>query len=448
MIRSLLLGCLLAAAASSSPLLPDDKWNEFRLIELERQALTALDVASDVTNAAELRFILGNKGQWVEGGIDYALRKDLAVEFWLTGTSHEQGEFLLGTHTTRGGWTGRVQHGLIQYHRPGLLIELGRRNLTTGLNTISELGWSRQVPAVDMIRYQLSTQKPKLSLDVICGQLSDIDNPLMDRWYVSHRVVWRQASNPRNMITFGDHAIFAGEGRGLELQFLSPFVPSFLENFEGYSEADNQQTIDGDNSSLFLAWSWWIPSGFSSSIRSYGEVLIDEFQLDAEDREMLDNVYGLTLGIETSMLPLWGKATSIQLEASALSPWIYVHRGAGTSFNEKGHVIGNENGGDLREGQLRFNIEWSKQLKLLIGGSVIQTGATNGDWLWQAEESNGLSWPISPTRKRATGQLAFEYSIGKKSGLQGYLQVEKGQGLTEARLALRMGIELETRPGQ
>ncbi len=154
---------------------------------------------------------------------------------------------------------------------------------------------------------------------------------------------------------------------------------------------------------------------------------------------MLDNVYGLTLGIETSMLPLWGKATSIQLEASALSPWIYVHRGACTSFNEKGHVIGNENGGDLREGQLRFNIEWSKQLKLLIGGSVIQTGATNGDWLWQAEESNGLSWPISPTRKRATGQLAFEYSIGKKSGLQGYLQVEKGQGLTEARLALRMG---------
>lgn len=409
-----LLGLGSGLASQAMPLLlPADPGIPFQLQDLEGRGHSSFDPDSSGPDMLEARLGLARGGPWLEGGFHLRLRPWLKAEAWVSGTGVDEGEHLLGTHTTRGGWTGRVTRGSMTMDLPGFSLELGRRTLSHGMDMITELGWSRDVPPVDMLRYQLATKSRRLSLDVMTAQLASEASTSLKRWYVSHRLTWRPGDDPRNRILVGDHAIFAGEGRGFELHYLSPFTPYFLENFEGYSEVDHAETVDDDNSSLFLAWNWWLAPGSPFELRSYGELLVDEFQLDSDDRELLDDVLGLTLGVERPLQLPGTERASLQVEASWLSPWLYIHRGSGTSFLEKGHVIGNVEGGDARELHLRLRASTSGEQRFLLGWSLLEKGSLPIDAAWNAEATQGQAWPTSPVSWSWSLDAAWQFRLGE-----------------------------------
>ncbi|MFA7329552.1 MAG: hypothetical protein WC326_00625 [Candidatus Delongbacteria bacterium] len=406
-------GLLLAGRLPAMDLLlPGDPFRDtvrLRLAEAGVDALTQ-PVPAD-TAVLELRAGLAAPGLWLEGGGEWRLARQLWARLWVMGGSDEDGESLLGTHTRRGGWTGRVAHATLSWEQENLQLEWGRRSLAAGQDRISELGWPVHVPPVDMFRLRLHTRDEHLSLELDGAQLGSTEDRELRRWYARHRVVWRPAGSRRLTLTCGDQVIFTGIQRGFDWSFLNPLVPFFLENFEGYSEVEHEQDADQDNSSLFATWDGWLPLGERTRLGSYGELLVDEFQIDGADRRNLDDALGLTLGFDLRRRLTADGVLRLRWEGSALSHWTYVHRGLETSFLEKGHVIGNEEGGDLHEQHVQ--LQWIKAggrqglLSLTVGRLV--KGAITPTTEWAAEDTKDADWPLPAVTRSwvysASGQL-------------------------------------------
>jgi len=400
-----LLPALLAlcgALRGNELLLPGDPFGELTRLRLARAGEDALRAtAPDAERELELRAGLGKGGPWLEGGAAARLAPHLRARLWLAGTGEEGGEALLGTHTTRGGWTGRILRSTLTWESPHVLLEWGRRSLCAGEDRISELAWSRQVPPVDMARGMLRTRDGRLSLELACARLSSQQDAELNRWYARHRVVWLPGGGRDLRLACGDQVLYTGASRGPEWSLLNPFIPFFLENFEGYSEAAHGQSVDGDNSSLFFTLDAGRPLSPRLRAGCYLDLLVDEFQLDAADRRKLDDALGVTAGLELQRQLPAGRALRLRWEGSALSHWVYIHRGRETSFLEQGHVIGNEEGGDLVEQHIQvqlYRLEGRLELLSLTAGRIWKGGVAPGA-AWEAEATKDAPWPLPPVRR-------------------------------------------------
>jgi hypothetical protein len=129
--------CVSIGKASAGPLfLPGDPRSTFALHELQNDGLSSFEYRMHEFSTIQASIAKG--GVWLEGGYGSYLNPNLYASCWVSGTSVDQGEHLLGTHTTRGGWTGRVVHGTLEGEWENVGFELGRRNLSQGHDMVSE----------------------------------------------------------------------------------------------------------------------------------------------------------------------------------------------------------------------------------------------------------------------------------------------------------------------
>ncbi|MDP2361575.1 MAG: hypothetical protein Q8O14_12640 [bacterium] len=389
---------LMRAAVAADWLLPADPFGELLRLRLAEEGVDVLTRPwSREARSLELRAGSTVPGVWGEGGGHARLGPSLWAGFWLAGTTAEEGEVLLGTHTERGGWTGRVLHATLGWETPWLVAEWGRRNLGAGLDHLSELAWPAHLPPVDMFRFRLRRPDDVFSLETAGARLGSSEDPDLARWFARHRFVW-QPAHLRARFSLGDQILFSGRQRSFDWHFFNPFVPYFLENFEGFSEADHGLGHDQDNSTLFATWDLWhdLPGG--SRLTWYGEVLVDEFQIDAADRARLDDALGLTLGLALRRPLARQYMIRLRGEGSALSHWTYIHRGEETSYLQQGQVIGNEEGGDCRElhAQLQVYRLTGRPRLLSLGVGRIELGAIRPGAAWDAEATAGAPWPLPP----------------------------------------------------
>lgn len=440
-VLALLAALRAAALPAGGSLLPGDPAADWLLLHWKEQGRDALSEAAPDSARLELR-AGGGRGAWLEAGLSAPLTRSLSARFWLSGTSEEQGERLLGTNTTRGGWTGRVLRGTLLWRVPGFEVEWGRRSLSTGEDRLSELAWGRQTPPVDQLRYALSSPAGRWRLDVGCAQLAAAGDGELRRWAAFHRLSWR----PRSGLAFslGDQAIFTGAQRGFELQYLSPFTPFFLENFEGYSERDAGEPTDSDNGAIALGWELRRPAGSVWRLEHYGELLVDELQIDGDDRARFDDVLGLTLGLAAERRLVSGRRLRLRWEGSRLSHWAYVHPGVETSALEKGVPLGNAEGGDLAEQHLELQVYRTAPAAELYSVAVgrLWKGAIEPGDAWAAEDTKGRAWPSPPVERSWSWRAAALRGLGR--GLTASAEVERpfrgGDWTLRVRLAWTRGF--------
>lgn len=435
----LLAACLPRWAAAVEPaaglLLPGDPASDWLLLQWKQAGRGAMDEPVPDSLRVDLR-AGGGEGAWLEAGLAAPLSPALSARFWLSGTSEAGGERLLGTNTTKAGWTGRVLRGTLLWRHEGFEVEWGRRSFSFGEDRLSELAWGRQVPAVDMLRYALRSPGGHWRLDVGCAQLAAESDGGMRRWAASHRLSWRPG--PRWSFSLGDQAIFTGPQRGFELQYLSPFLPFFLENFEGYSERDHGEPTDADNSAIVLGWETNRPLGTDWGLEHYGELLVDELQIDADDRAKFDDVFGLTLGLAASRALPAGRRLRLRWEGSWLAHWAYIHPGLETSAVEKGIPLGNAEGGDLEEQHLELQLHrlaGPVELYSLAVGRLKKGAIQVGD-AWAAGETKDRGWPLAPVRGSWSWRVAFLRELGRGLTLSGEAERAFGDGDLTTRLRL------------
>lgn len=389
---------------------PGGEWVRLRLAEAGADALN--QPAPTTTRVWECRSGWSSPGAWLEGGGAVRLQEGLWAQVWVAATSDPAGESLLGSNTSRGGWTGRVLHGTLLYERPTFQLEWGRRNPGAGLDQLSDLTWPSSLPPVDMFRLRLHARDERLSLELAGARLESMEDPELRRWFARHRLSWNPGGRPNLRFTVGDQVLFTGRQRGFDWQYLNPLLPFFLENFEGYSEADHQEGTDQDNSSLFATWDAWSQLTDRTRLGCYGEILVDEFQLDAADRRRLDDALGLTLGLDARHALTARRVLRLRWEGSALSSWTYLHRGDETSYLEKGQVIGNAEGGDVLKHQLRLQLYRKSQAdwQLSLGAGQVYKGAVEPTTPWDALSPG--EWPLRPLTRTWTFHLSGLARLG------------------------------------
>ena len=102
-------------------------------------------------------------------------------------------------------------------------------------------------PAYENILIKFS--KYNFSFDLMLGQLEPITNEknlIINRNISGHRL--NVDLSQKLNFSIGEQIIYTGENRSLELKYLNPYIPYFLNGLEKYGEYEN---FDNDNSIIF-----------------------------------------------------------------------------------------------------------------------------------------------------------------------------------------------------
>lgn len=297
--------------------------------------------------------LVAGSAWWLDGGAWAALQ--------VAGSSRDDAPGDLGTSRRRGGWTGRVTQGLVGWRGAALGLTFGRGWLSRESDRISELAIGRHMPPVDLLRWSLHTRDGSLEVETQAARLVSYDvEGGFRRWLAQHRLTWRPGG-ALEWLSVGDLLVYTGQARDLDPATLAPFTPYFLRTFEGGSDGgggpaagDSTWLADSENNMLLADWSLRLAHREPWTLRLDGELIVDEFQIDAGDRRRLDDVMGLVLGLETLRVGTAGDRVEARLEHCAASRWLYIHPGRETDWVDRGRWIGNEEGGDIREWDLRL----------------------------------------------------------------------------------------------
>ena len=242
---------------------------------------------------------------YTEGG--FQISEKLSFQAAVQAT--DQPNAFIGTNYSRPDLpitTGRVQKSVVNYRGDDLRVSFGRNNVFSGERTPSifqhplnsdGLCWS----------YKWASWSFKHFLQILPAQSKN--NEVFRRSISYHHL-----SKSLNGLTLGvgEYFILTGDQIGFDLKRLNPFIPYLLNSFDSKADLYPGYTGDSDNSliKLFLEW-----QGISN--RALLNVYIDEFQVDAVDREANSDALMLHLSVETTFNALghrnmlnWGLSIS------------------------------------------------------------------------------------------------------------------------------------------
>ena len=286
--------------------------------------------------------------------------------------SSSKKDMLRGSGKKIGNFYGYSNQGYILFNKKQDKLHhqiiIGRAYIKHGFGKSGQLlisNWSRPF---DQIGWELAYKGIKGRLYGI--QLDYFENS--NRYLSLHIVDF--VINKNITISFGESLVYAGEDRGIELQYFNPtlFWVPIRENQEGVNQA---------NSFLYTGLLYK-----SNNLSFWAEFLLDDYQIDREIKEPM--TYGFISGLEIrnlgSYLPkFWVEYVRIANQTyqtnSIIKDEDYIHRSYPI-----GHYLGNDFDNLailINFSKLNFN-KYSLIPQLVL--SVIRDGANGLDTPWEA----------------------------------------------------------------
>ena len=175
-----------------------------------------------------------------------------------------------------------IEYRNIVSQKLNMKLRAGRFYSKYGPGRRGQLFFSTGSRPLDKIQLAFS-HKSGVTLFSTVAQLDRIENA--NRYLSIHRV---ELLRNKLAVGFNESILYGGQNRNLELAYLNPLSPFYVEQINGPDLEGN--VIVSMDIRVTL-----------SNFQVYGELLIDDFQFDNKEQEDLEpNEYGLLYGVELS----------------------------------------------------------------------------------------------------------------------------------------------------
>ena len=218
------------------------------------------------------------------------------------------------------------------YNSDYLTLELGRNFVKSGPSRYNATLFSYYTPALDQIAfnfhriYGLDYEYRLIRLD---NRQDEIGTH--KRWLYYRRLSFELGTSL--VVGLKDVVLATGVQRGVDLNYVNPGALFQLEQLHGHVETG---TLDQNNDNQLMGFD--IEWQCLSDLQVYGDFILDEFQIDAVDRERLQDVFGLTLGVQKEF-----STSELSVEYFLASPWLYTNGGMYTNVEIQGVPLGLRN---------------------------------------------------------------------------------------------------------
>ena len=293
------------------------------------------------------------------------------------------GPNLLGVDYTRSGISGRITNAFIRYENDLITMQIGRSPLLWGQSFDRSIINSTVTPTYDHIDLRMNIGY--FQLEMFMGGLGSelLESQRIKRHIAGHRLTWI-SKNQKIFTSFGEQIVYTGVNREFEWHYLNPFVPYFFTALEDDEESSTNG--DNDNSILFATMRYV----FKSNLSIFGELLIDDFQVD--DNNYQDGL-GYKIGADGAVT-ISGKQITWALEWTSINSWTYIHHGQFTSWQNRRHALGYPYGPDLRSLYLQADIQVNKVLLINMEVDLIEKGSNTLSTEWG--NADNIDDPITP----------------------------------------------------
>ena len=283
--------------------------------------------------------------------IDYSINSDMSIHhinrFYNINYPHYR---YLHSSNIRDNITMISEVSYIQYNKDNYFIKFGRDYIDSDISSISGLFFSSYSPSINhgllsFVNNRISARMIVSSLskdNIVCGnELNDsicddlsAGNHYINRWFYYRHLSYEISD--KLQIGVGDAIISSGENRGVEFYYLLPLASFQAEQLHNMSRQDFVETnenygVDNDNGFMFFDIKYLM----NKDKTIYASLLIDDFQIDKEDREHMQDVFGLLFGFSNK-----SENTNLRLEYSYASPWLYINSGLFTNYINYSYPIG------------------------------------------------------------------------------------------------------------
>ena len=251
-------------------------------------------------------------------------------------------------------------------------LHFGRSSVDWGQSKTNSIIQHSNSPAYENIIFRVYSSSNYFEL--LQGQLGSINNEndaRVKRYIGGHRIKW--SPNNKTNFSLGEQIIYTGVNRSFELNYLNPFIPYFFSALDGEEEAERGKG-NNDNSMLFANFR----HTFDLGISIYGEIIIDDFQVDDTNA---DNALGFKIGFDGKNIFRNNKINWL-FEWVKIDPWTYLHSGEFSSWQNKKHVIGYPFGPDCEIFQLEFSIHNENGIGIYFNFYNLYNGPNNFNTEW------------------------------------------------------------------
>jgi hypothetical protein len=219
---------------------------------------------------------------------------------------------------------------ILEYETDILKLEIGRDYIHSGPSIINSTLFSSWSPSFDHIGLKLSRF---LGFDYEY-QLLRLDNRENEygsfhRWLYYRRLSYDTGHGV--IVGVKDAVLATGIKRGVDFYYLTPGAIFELEQLHNHIGAVENARTNNDNHIIGFDIAFIIQNWGSL----YVDGIIDEFQIDAADRQDVQDVFGINIGFQKTL-----KHGSLVVEYFLSSPWLYTNGGQFTNVEYYNYSIG------------------------------------------------------------------------------------------------------------
>jgi hypothetical protein len=315
-----------------------------------------------------------------------------------------------------------IERAYVRLGLPWFELELGREPVWWGSGTQGTLLLSDNALPLDFLGISVAFGAARF--EAIDAAISSGEG----RFFSGHRLTWSH----RGRLTVGLSEVVVYAGERPDPSYLNPLIPFYAAQWNR-REDDN----------ILWAADWtWIPL---TGLKSYGEVLIDDYMYDptppAPDKR------GFLCGLHVTD-PASLPNTDLRLEYARLDRWVYTHRRALVSYvDEDGAVLGHRIGPDAD----LFTASAERQLTPRLRAGVLFARERHGEGRspsrgWTDGDDPRTQFLSGVVERRVSwgGRLEYEWSWRLRTLLEGSIITVANSGnhpgRHESRAEIRIGM--------
>ncbi|RMG37991.1 MAG: hypothetical protein D6732_05785 [Methanobacteriota archaeon] len=259
--------------------------------------------------------------------------------------------------------TAEFDYGFLRYSSNNWQLSFGRHRITWGNYTTHALLLSSTGPNWDGAYVKFNFLN--FSYHFFAGYLETVaDNDENINRYIGGHLLTYHYKNW--YLGAGETIIYSGANRAFDLSYIVPFVP-FLE-----SDANlrfNQRVQEQDNAFLFLGLEYRNHNNF----RGFLHWLIDDIQIDPNDRKRIPDNTALSSGFQFQLLTL-PFYDQISLSYERVGSWTYRYTRPFTNYQSRGLLLGTPNGSDFESWRLTNTMLFSKPVRVQLIATYVRRG--------------------------------------------------------------------------